>query len=165
MRRLTLLGLVIVVVAAFVATSLSAQQRPTKIVLVNSQAALLAHPAGAAIENLRNQAQTEIGDLVASLNALESRMMTGPQLSPEEAERYETLQTSLSAVQNRYRDEISAAAAPAEEAVNAVIRELAQENGYTIVLDTLSAQEARLIVYIDADLDITQLVIDRLRAQ
>lgn len=165
MRRLTLLGLVGAVVIAFAASSLNAQSRPTKVVFIDSQTALMAHPSGAAVNALREQATAEINDLAASINALERRIVAGEQLSAEEVERYQTLQTSLNAVQNRYLDEIDTAAAPAVTAVNEIIAQLAQENGYTIVLDRETARESRLIVYSDGDLDITQLVLDRLQGQ
>jgi len=51
------------------------------------------------------------------------------------------------------------------EAVNAVIKQLAEENGYTVVMDRVEAAELRLVVYADDDLDITPLVIERLGAQ
>lgn len=165
MRRLTLLGLAGAVLIALFVTNLSAQNRPTSVVFVNSQAALLAHPAGAAVTALQEQAQTEVNDLVASLGELEQRLAAGEELAPEENERYQALQTSLSAVQTRYAEEIAAAAQPAVDAVNAIIAELAQENGYTIVMDRVEAAEQRLVVYSDADLDITPMVIERLEAQ
>ncbi len=164
MRRLTLLGLVGAVVVAFAASSLSAQSRPTKVVFIDSQTALMAHPSGAAVNALREQATAEINELAASINALERRIVAGEQLSAEDAERYQTLQTSLNAIQNRYLAEIDAVAAPAVTAVNEIITQLAQENGYTIVFDRETARESRLIVYSDGDLDITQLVLDRLQA-
>lgn len=165
MRRLTLFGLIAAVLVAVLAISPSAQERDTRVVFVDSQAALRAHPAGAAVEELRAQADTEVSDLVASLTALEEKIAAGQQLTPEEGERYQTLQTTIVAVQNRYRDEISAAAAPAVEAVNAAIRELAIANGYTIVMDRVEAANLRLVVYADDDLDITPLVIERIQAE
>src|SRR5690606_20899409 len=142
-----------------------AQSRPTSVVFVNSQAALLAHPAGASVTTLREQAQTEVNDLVASLGELEQRLAAGEELSAEDNERYQALQTSLSAVQGRFSEEIAAAAQPAVDAVNEIIAQLAEENGYTIVMDRVEAAEQRLVVYSDADLDITPMVIERLQAQ
>src|SRR5690606_36488957 len=113
MRRLTLFGLIAAVLVAVLAISPSAQERDTRVVFVDSQAALRAHPAGAAVEELRAQADTEVSDLVAGLTALEEKIAAGQQLTPEASERYQTLQTTIVAVQNRYRDEIAAAAAPA----------------------------------------------------
>jgi outer membrane protein len=165
MRRLTLFGLVAAVLVAVLAISPSAQERDTRVVFVDSQAALRAHPAGAAVEDLRAQAETEVSELAASLTALEEKAASGQQLTPEEGERYQTLQTTIVAVQNRYRDEIAAAAAPAVEAVNAAIRDLALANGYTIVMDRVEAANLRLVVYADDDLDITPLVIERIQAE
>lgn len=165
MRRLTLLGLVVAVTIGLLASSLSAQDRQTRVVFVDSQAALLAHPSGAAIQQLQQQAETEVNELVASLTTLDQRLAAGETLSAADNERYQALQTSLTAVQARYRDEIAAAAAPAVTAVNAVIKQLAQENGYTIVMDRVEAADLRLVVYADDDLDITSMVIDRLKNQ
>ncbi|HET9026645.1 MAG TPA: OmpH family outer membrane protein [Trueperaceae bacterium] len=164
MRRLTLLGILAAVVIAVTASSLSAQSRPTKLVFVDSQAVLRAHPAGQAVEALRAQAQTEVKGLTDSIAALEAKLGAGQTLTPDESERYATLRTTLQAVQTRYLNDIEAAAAPAVQATNVAITELAKENGYTVVLDRVEAANQRIVVYADDDLDITQLVIDRVTA-
>ncbi len=165
MKRVTVLGAALVLALAFAFTHLSAQSRPTKVVFVRSQAAILAHPAGARVEELKEQAQAEMGDLANSIKELEDRIAAGQQLSPEENERYQALLTSANAVQDRYRQEIDAAAQPAIEAVNEILAQLAEENGYTVILDADKARELQLVVYGDPDLDVTQMVIDRLQAQ
>jgi|SRR5690606_1766344 len=165
MRRLTLFGLVAAVVIGLLASSLGAQDRQTRVVFVDSQAALLSHPSGATIEDLQQRAEAEVNDLVASLTALDQRLAAGETLSAADNERYQALQTSLNAVQTRYRDEIAAAAAPAVTAVNGIIKQLAEENGYTVVMDRVEAANLRLVVYADEDLDITPMVIERLAAQ
>ncbi len=164
MRRLTLLGIAAAAVIALFATNLTAQQRPTKVVYVDSQAAIRAHPSGDQIENLRQQAATEVQDLTNSLAELEQKAASGQQLSADETDRYRALQSTLAAVQNRYLNDINAAAEPAVTAVNEIIAQLAQENGYTLVLDAVEAANLRLVVYADADLDITPLVIERVEA-
>ncbi|MFA5568437.1 MAG: OmpH family outer membrane protein [Trueperaceae bacterium] len=161
MRRLTLLGLAAAVVVALFASSLSAQSRQTKLVFVDAQAVLRAHPAGQAVEDLRAQAATEIKGLTDSISALENKLGSGQTLTPEESERYSTLRSTLQAVQARYLDEINKAAAPAVQATNEAIAELAKENGYTVVMDRVEAANQHLVVYADDDLDITQLVIDK----
>ena len=146
-------------------TDHSAQSRQTKVVFVRSQAAILAHPAGARVEELRQQAQTELEELTTSIRELQDKAAAGQELTPEENERYQALLTSANAVDERYRQEIDAAARPAVEAVNAVLAELAEENGYTVIMDADHARELDLVVYADSDLDITQMVIDRLSAE
>lgn len=161
MRRLTLLGLLAAVLIALSASHLSAQSRQTKLVFVDSQAVIRAHPAGASVEALRAQAESEIGDLRESIGALESKLAAGQTLTPEESERYATLVSTLQAVQARYVNDINAAAEPAVKATNEAIAALAKENGYTVVMDRVEAANQRLVVYADDDLDITQLAIDR----
>ncbi len=165
MKRLTALGIVAVLATLFAFSHLSGQGRDTKVVFIRSQAAILAHPAGAQVDQLKQQAQAEIDGLVASLQDLEARLAAGDQLSPEENERYQALVTSINAVQERYAQDIDAAARPAIETVNAILADLATENGYTIIMDADEARNLDLVVYADDDLDITQMVIDRLNAQ
>lgn len=160
-----MLGVALALALTFAFSNLSGQSRETKVVFVRSQAAILAHPAGARVEELRQQAEAEIGDLVAGIQEIQGRIAAGEELTPEENERYQALVTSANAVDERYRQEIEAAARPAIEAVNAVLAQLAAENGYTVILDADKARELDLVVYADTDLDITQLVIDRLNAQ
>lgn len=163
MRRLTLIGIAAAALLAFAASTLTAQERPSRVVYINSQAAIAAHPAGAQIEALTNQARTEIEGLVSSISALEQKAASGQQLTPEEAERYATLQTTIQAVDARYKEEIAAAAEPARLAVDQAIKELAAELNYTMVLDSLAAYETGLVVYADPALDITDLVIERVQ--
>ena len=49
--------------------------------------------------------------------------------------------------------------------MNGILAELAAENGYTLIMDADKARELDLVVYADDDLDVTQLVVDRLNAQ
>lgn len=150
------------VLVALSATQLSAQSRQTKLVFVDSQAVLRAHPAGKTVEGLRAQAEEEIKGLTDSISSLEAKLGTGQTLTPEESERYATLRSTLQAVQTRYLNDINAAAAPAVAATNDAITALAKANGYTVVMDRVEAANQRLVVYADDDLDITQLVIDKM---
>ncbi|SRR5690554_684803 len=163
MRRLTLLGITAVAIVAFFASNLTAQDQPSRVVYLNSQAAIHAHPSGSQLESLNAQAREEIGGLVQSISALEQKAASGQQLTPEEAERYATLQTTIQAVDARYKEEIAAAAEPARLAVDQAIKELAAELNYTMVLDSLAAYETGLVVYADPALDITDLVIERVQ--
>ncbi len=163
MRRLTLLGIAAAALLALFASNLTAQERPSRVVYVNSQAALYAHPMGAQIDALNAQARAEIGDLVNSIQALEQKAASGQQLTADEADRYATLQTTVMAVDARYKEEIAAVAEPARQAVNDVLAALADEIGYTMVLDSQAAYDTGLVVYADPSLDITQMVIDRVK--
>lgn len=163
MKRLTLLGLAVVAVLALAPVNLDAQDQQARIVFVDSQAAINSHEAGKAAQALKEQAQTEVDDLRSKIDELASKQRAGQALTAEETERYQTLVSTLDAVQKRYQSDISAAAQPAVEAVNAAISEIAKENGYTIVMDRVQAAQG-LVVYAADDLDITPLVIDRMAA-
>lgn len=165
MRRLTLLGIAAAALVALFASNLTAQDQPSKVVYLNSQAAIHAHPTGAQIDTLMAQARADIDDLVARLSELDQKAASGQTLTPDEADRYRALQATLVAVDQRYRDEVEAAAVPAMEAVDAVLAQLAQELNFSMVIDSLTAADLKLIVYADPSLDITPIVIERIQAQ
>lgn len=161
MKRLTLLGLAVVAVLALAPTHINAQDQQARIVFVDSQAAINSHTAGKAAQALKEQAQSEVDDLRSKIDELAKKQQSGQQLSADEAERYQTLVSTLDAVQKRYQSDIAATAKPAVEAVNKAISEIAKENGYTIVMDRVQAAQG-LVVYAADDLDITPMVIDRI---
>lgn len=143
-------------------------ENPARIVFVDTQAAINAHPAGEQANVLQEQARSEIEGLEQDLQALVGRINAGQQLSQEEQARFNQLRTAITAVQERYAQQIQEVVQPALEAVNQVIQQLAEENGYDIVLDSVVAgQEPRginLVVYARSQLDITPLVVERVRA-
>jgi len=161
-NRILALVLAVATAAVLFASTLTAQPQVTRLVFVDSQSLIAAHPGGQAANALQAQAQTELTGISAQLEALEGRMRSGQALSNEEAERYNILLTTLETVQARYRADIAAAAQPAVTAVNAAIRAVATENGYTVVMDIGAAAENGLVVFAADDLDITQTVLARL---
>ncbi len=163
MKRLTLALLAAAALALAATTTIGAQDQGTRLVFVDAQALIAAHPGGQAANALRAQASEEIGELRDQLDALQARARSGEQLSPDEQERFNVLLTTLDAVQSRYQSDIAAAADPAIEAVNAAIREVSIEREYTVVMDISAAAESGLVVYAADGLDITDMVLERLR--
>jgi len=104
----------------------------------------------------------EIGLISADIDALNRRVLEGQELSSAERGRLQVLIATLEAVQERYQSDIATTAQPALDRVNAVIRELAMENNYTIVLDAVVASNG-LVVFAQDGLDITPLVLERIR--
>jgi Skp family chaperone for outer membrane proteins len=104
--------------------------------------------------------------LQADLQAIVEKSNSGQQLSAEEQTRFQTLRSTLSSVQQRYAAEIAEAVKPALAAVDQVIREVAAENDYTLVLDRTVAGPTgiNLVVYAKEGLDITPQIIERIRA-
>lgn len=164
MKRLTLITLCVAAILGVASTQLTAQAPETRIVFVNAQAAIAAHPAGEEAVRIQEQARQETGEIRQSIQELADRARAGQQLTPEEQERYQTLVTTLQAVQQRYAADFDRAAAPAIEAVNGTIAQLAEENGYSIVMDAVAAgrEGTNLVVYAQPGLDITEQVIERL---
>lgn len=162
MKRFALLALVILGVLALTLVRPTAQEQRSTIVFVDSQAAINAHPAGQAASDLQAQAREEIGLISADIDALNRRVLEGQELSSAERGRLQVLIATLEAVQERYQSDIATTAQPALDRVNAVIRELAMENNYTIVLDAVVASNG-LVVFAQDGLDITPLVLERVR--
>jgi len=166
MKRLTLVALAAVLLALLVAADPSVQNQPAHIAFVDSQAAISAHPAGKQADQLKQQAQSEINGIRDKINALTKKQQQGQQLSAADQERYSTLVTTLNAVQTRYQNDIQNTAKPAVDAVNTAIKEVANKDGFTIVLDSRAAGQGgtNLVVYADQNLDITPQVIDQMKA-
>ncbi len=162
MKRFALLALVVLGVLALTLVRPTAQEQRSTIVFVDSQAAINAHPAGQAAGDLQAQAREEIGLISADIDALNRRALEGQELSSAERGRLQVLIATLEAVQERYQSDIATTAQPALDRVNAVIRELAMENNYTIVLDAVVASNG-LVVFAQDGLDITPLVLERIR--
>ena len=163
MKRLTLALLAAVALMVLASATIGAQDQPTRVVFVDAQALIAAHPGGQAANELRAQAATEIGELRDQLDSLQARARAGEALSADEQERFNILLTTLDAVQSRYQADISAAAEPAITAVNDAIRDVAVEREYTVVMDIGAAAENGLVVYAADGLDITDVVLARLR--
>lgn len=146
-------------------SSLDAQTQGGRVVFIDAQRAIASHPAGQQLANLQSQAQNEIASLRTDLDPIVRKLQAGEQLTTQERELYDTLLRSLEAVQQRWRDEINNASTPAIEAVNNAIQEVADANGYSLVLDgNVAGQNGLgLVVYASDDLDITDLVIERIR--
>jgi outer membrane protein len=162
MNRLLLLALGAVAAMVLLSSTMTAQPASTRVVFVDSQALIAAHPAGQAAAALSAQAQAELTELRQQLEALDARRRAGQTLTNEESERFSILLTTFETVQVRYQSDIAAAAGPAVEAVNAAIRAVAQEREYGIVFDVGAAAERGLIVYAAEGLDITDEVMLRL---
>ena len=164
MRRLTLTFVVVLAVLALGSLQLGAQETPTRIVFVDAQAAINVHPAGQEAERLQQMARDELDELRAEIDAIVQQARGGQQLTPEQAERHSALVTTVEAVQQRYQQDIAETVGPAIDAVNEIIRQIAQDGGYTIVMDIAQASNG-LVVYAQEGLDITQQVLDQVRAQ
>lgn len=162
MKRLTLAFVAVVAVALMLGANLGAQDAPTRIAFVDSQALIASHPAGQAANELRSLAEEEVGELRGQLDGLQAKARAEG-LNNEEAELFNVLLATYESVQARYAADIADAAQPAIDAVNAAIREVAEQNGIAIVMDIQSAAESGMVVYAAEGLDLTEAVAALLR--
>ena len=147
----------------------SAQDAPLKLAYIYPSRLFAAHPAGQQAADLMSQRDEELGPLVEELQALQTKAETPEGLNTDERARANLLLRSVQQTQQTYADDIRAAAAPAEEAINQAVASVAQAGGYTLVLDgeLAGAGGSSLIVYADqaAVPDITEQVIAQLQGQ
>ena len=162
MKRLTLASVAVVAVALMLGANLGAQDAPTRIAFVDSQALIAAHPAGQAANDLRALATEEVGELRDQLDGLQAKARAEG-LNNEEAELFNVLLATYESVQARYAADIAEAAQPAIDAVNAAIREVAEQNGVAVVMDLGTAAESGMVVYAADGLDLTEAVAELLR--
>jgi outer membrane protein len=162
MNRLITLVLAAAAATVLLTSTLTAQPESNRLVFVDSQALIAAHPAGQEATELRSRAQAEVAEIREQLDSIQNRARAGATLTNEDTERFNILVTTLESVQARYQAEIAAAAGPAIEAVNAAIRDVATEQGYGIVFDIGAAADSGLVVYAADGLDITDAVMLRL---
>lgn len=145
-----------------------AQEKPLKIALISKPALLAAHPEGQKAAALAQQRDEELKPLLEELQALQIKSQTPEGLTSEERSRASLLVSTVEQTRQRYAADIQAAAAPAEEAINAALKVVSEANGYTLVIDGDLAgfSGLGLFVYVDTASipDITEQVIAQMNA-
>lgn len=143
-------------------------------VVVNTQAILPEVPgARQAQERFQEELQQyeqEVRDLRAEVDSLldayrQQEAMLSPEAKQERQQeilqRQQELQTRAGELEQQAGERQQELLKPILDRVSAVIEEIRQENGYTMVLDIAASG----VVAADPSLDITALVIERLRSQ
>lgn len=160
MKRHTPTTILAVLAFAFatLAVAQDAASGVLRLAFVDTQSLIRAHPASAEIERLGSALETELNELTGQREQLLARRQAQG-LTAEEEELLQALTVTIQTRQESGVREIRGAAAPAEEAANAVIREIATAEGYSLVLDIEAA--GGLVVFAAEDVpDITQRAIE-----
>lgn len=159
--------LLLVVVAVLASVRPEAQVQAASVAVVDSQWLIMQHPGGVLARELQLQAQEELLPIVQELDALAARARAGDALSPDQSERFEILRVTLEHAQEGWLRDIDAAAAPAIAAVDDAISSVAERHAFSVVFDATASSPSGtgLIVYIDQDVDITEMVLAELREQ
>ena len=163
MRRHTTTAFITALLALFALAT--AQQNDSaagfQLAFVDTQELIRAHPAQAEIERLGQALDTELQDLIGQRDALAAKSQN-QELTAEEQELLQALQVTIQTRRDQGLADIREAAAPAEQAANEIIREIAEAEGFELVLDIGSA--SGLVVYAaDGVPDITQAAVERMR--
>ncbi|MDZ7800115.1 MAG: OmpH family outer membrane protein [Trueperaceae bacterium] len=125
-----------------------------RVAFVDTQALIRAHPANDEISRLSESLDQELSELIQQRRELAEKQQAEG-LNAEEQELLQALNVTIETRRERGLSDIREAAAPAEEAANEVIREIAVEENFELVLDIEAA--SGLVVYADQDLpDITE---------
>ena len=158
MKRHTPTALLALAILAFFTFAQAQEQTTTlRLAFVDTQALIRAHPANASIQQLGESLETELAELNTQRQELLAKRQT-QELTAEEEELLQALTVTIQTRQQSGVSEIQEAAAPAEEAANTIIREIASSEGYSMVLDIAAA--GGLVVYAAEDVpDITEQAI------
>lgn len=111
---------------------------PTGIAFVDTQALIAAHPAQAEIARMGEALDAELQELLGQRDALLQKQQTQA-LTPEEQELLQSLQVTIQTRRDRGLQDIREAAGPAEAAANEIIREIARDDGFALVMDIEAA--------------------------
>jgi outer membrane protein len=156
--------LLVLLVVSFV----QGQEKPFKPALVNTAQLLAAHPDGQNAAALRQQGADELAPLIQQLQALQTKSQS-TELTAEERSQANLLVATVEQTRARYEADVQTAAAPAQAAIDAAIRSVAEANGYTLVIDgdLAGANGLSLFVYVDLTSipDITEQVIQQMGVQ
>lgn len=148
-----------------------AQAPPTKIAIINPLLVLEAHPQGQAVKEaataLQGRYEADLAPIAQELTALQQKARSGQELTAEEQSQADLLSRTLQETQARYNEELAAVYAPVEDDIGAAIRAVAQQYGFTMVMDytRLGLGGLGIVVYAEGTPDITELVIQQLQAQ
>ena len=131
------------------------------LAFVDTQALIRAHPADDEISRLGESLDAELQELVAQREQLVAKSQEQG-LNAEEQELLQALTVTIQTRRESGLADIREAAAPAEQAANDIIREIAREEGFAMVLDL--EQASGLVVFAAESVpDITQAAVERMR--
>lgn len=109
-----------------------------RIAFVDTQALIAAHPAQEEIARLGEALDAELQELLGQRDALLQKQQAQA-LTPEEEELLQALQVTIQTRRDSGLRDIRQAAGPAETAANEIIREIARDERFSLVMDIEAA--------------------------
>ncbi|MER3442732.1 MAG: hypothetical protein C4333_00830 [Meiothermus sp.] len=143
---------------------LVAQTKPqaVKIGFINSDAVIEAHPDYAKVKAVRDQADKELKPLQTQITQLQQKIQSG-QASAKEQQDFQTLRQAYNDALKKWATRTEEAGKPLTDQIDKVIKKVAEDNGFQVVMDYKVAQASSLVVYAADGLDLTAKVIEEVK--
>jgi len=135
---------------------------PSRVGFIDAEAVIRAHPRYAEVAKLQEQADAELKPLVEKLRALEQKIASG-QATAKDREDYQVLTEAAKKVSEKWTPKIQEKLEPLIKEVDQVVAQVAQELGFSVIMNRRVAASSNLVVYADPNTDITQAVIEALK--
>ncbi len=146
---------------ASLATVPHAQNASQKIGYVDVQAVLQASPKYGEVDGLYKKSQTDLKPAADQLKAIQDK---GTNATAAERQQYDTLLKTYQANAKKWEDQVNAKLTPINADVNTAVTKVAQDQGFSMVLNKGVAAGSQLVIYADEkSLDLTPAVIAQIK--
>jgi len=135
---------------------------PSRVGFIDAEAVIRAHPRYDEVAKLQEQADAELKPLLEKIRALEQKIASG-QATAKDREDYQVLTEAAKKVSEKWTPKIQEKLDPLIKEVDAVVAQVAQELGFSVIMNRRVAAQSNLVVYADPNTDITQAVIEALK--
>ncbi len=128
---------------------------------VTSTAIVEAHSDFPKVKALQDKAKAEISPINDQLKALQAKVQAGT-ATTQERDQYQTLSKTVRDAATRWQKQQNEVLDPINQDANKAVTKIAKEQGFGIIIDADVARESNLVIYADADLNLTDAVIKAL---
>jgi len=135
---------------------------PTRVGFVDAETVIQAHPRYPEVAELQKQADAELKPLLEKLRPLEEKLATG-KATAKDREDYQVLSEAAKKVRDKWAPKIQEKLDPLIKEVDQVVAQVAQDQGFAVIMNRRVAATSNLVVYADPNTDITQAVVEALK--
>ncbi|MDX2008435.1 MAG: OmpH family outer membrane protein [Meiothermus sp.] len=131
---------------------------PTRIGYVNVQKIIEAHPKYPSVKAINDAAQAELKPLQDRLQPINAKIQAGNATAAEQ-QQAQVLRQTITQTAQRYQQRQQTALKPIVDQLNELVGQVAQRQGFAMVLNYQVASQSELVIYADEDLELTNAVI------
>lgn len=140
-----------------------AQTAPNRIGFINADEALKAHRLNSKIEEIRTNLRKEVDPLTKQADDLKAK---GDKLSAADKDTLNQTLQLIEGIRKKYSDQVAPLIDKINADVNLVIKDTAEKQGFSILMDRAVAASSGLVVYADEqNLDVTQTIVNAVQNQ